>query len=172
MIKPECSLWRASKWLPDWLVLVVSSKGLFLQTQPLNTSKWGTSGPWPPAQLHQQQWPVQNLVPLIKQGTMVFYHVWPVGNTTPLHFLSPNNITPSQSGTVNTLTPPPTPHPLHQLKGMPLNGCWSGQSTNGVCVLGRICVRDVTVVLSDNFLTIVFGLTQQDLTNIMGWSSN
>ncbi|KAK5871894.1 hypothetical protein PBY51_012634 [Eleginops maclovinus] len=46
----------------------VSSKGLFLQTQPLDTSNRSSGGPWPPAQLHQQQRPVCNLALLIKQG--------------------------------------------------------------------------------------------------------
>ncbi|KAM3622363.1 uncharacterized protein V6R79_023800 [Siganus canaliculatus] len=85
----------------------VSSKGLFLQTQPLDTSNRASGGPWPPAQLHQQWRPVRNLVPLIKQDTMVFYHARPASNTTLLHFLSPDTDTASQFGTVNTLTPQP-----------------------------------------------------------------
>lgn len=87
----------------------VSSKGLFLQTQPFNTSNQVISGPWPRAQLHQQQRPVQNLVPLIKQGTMVFYHVQQASNMTLLHLLSPNTTAASQFGTINTLTPSPSP---------------------------------------------------------------
>ncbi|KAG7495374.1 hypothetical protein JOB18_048611 [Solea senegalensis] len=66
----------------------VSSKGLFLQTQPLDTSNQCSGSSWPQAQLHQQQRPVQDPVPLIKQDIMVFYHTRPASNTTPWHFLS------------------------------------------------------------------------------------
>lgn len=123
VIKPELSLWNrqmasrlaggvggGSGGCPGRCSRPrVSSKGLFLQTQPLDTSNRGTGGPWTPAQLHQQQRPEQSLVPLIKQDTMVFYHAWPVSNTTPLHSLSPKADTASQFGTVNTFTPNPSP---------------------------------------------------------------
>lgn len=79
-------------------------KGPVLQTQPLDTSNRVPGGPWPPAQLHQQQWPVWNLVELIKRDTMVFYHAWRASNTTPLHSGSPSTSSTSQFGTVNTLT--------------------------------------------------------------------